>query len=253
MSEPMNFDIDSPIVDKGVEALFGHHPERGGSERRQAVFAVLTACLDDAEEQLRRAHVAAQEDAETIGSLKMEVQTLRAAAEPQPGEMHEIDQAFYKLTVQERDYERTRYDNLERLVREIGERHGFHWEPDCSPRSMLAKLSNRIELLERDKRRAEYTEPHEQGYRGDPGPMMPPMPTAKIGIATKASADGRIPVGWAADFDLLTKAGCEPVETVGGVIHKGQYPELEAVIGKTYGDLGDELFQLPDLRGRVIE
>lgn len=72
-----------------------------------------------------------------------------SAHEPQPGEMHEIDQAFYDLTVKERDYERTRYDNLERLVREIGERHGFHWEPDCSSRSMLAKLSNRIELQQR--------------------------------------------------------------------------------------------------------
>lgn len=77
-----------------------------------------------------------------------------SAHEPQPGEMHEIDQAFYKLTVKERDFERTRYDNLSDLIRMIGERHGFHWEPDCSPRSMLAKLSNRITLLERDLQRS---------------------------------------------------------------------------------------------------
>lgn len=74
--------------------------------------------------------------------------------EPQPGEMHEIDQAFYDLTVKERDYERRRYDNLSALIRKMGESHGFHWEPDCSPRSMLAKLSNRITLLERDLQRS---------------------------------------------------------------------------------------------------
>jgi hypothetical protein len=37
---------------------------------------------------------------------------------------------------------------LEGLIREIGERHGLTWEPDCSARSMLAKLSHRITLLE---------------------------------------------------------------------------------------------------------
>jgi len=48
----------------------------------------------------------------------------------------------------ERDRE---YHALAGLVREIGERHGFHWEPDCSPRSMLAKLSGEIEILRRDR------------------------------------------------------------------------------------------------------
>jgi hypothetical protein len=40
-----DFDIDSPIVDRGVEAMVGQHPERGGQERRQAVFNVLRAAL----------------------------------------------------------------------------------------------------------------------------------------------------------------------------------------------------------------
>lgn len=34
-----------PAVDAGVEALFGHHPERGGPEREQAVYAVLNAAI----------------------------------------------------------------------------------------------------------------------------------------------------------------------------------------------------------------
>lgn len=159
--------------------------------------------------------------------------------EPQPGEMHEIDQAFYKLTVKERDYERTRYDNLERLVREIGERHGFHWEPDCSPRSMLAKLSNRITLLERDKERQSQA-------------MSMPAPSPKLGIATKPSVNGQIPVGWVGDFDMLTKADCEPLEVEGGMFSKDDYPELYAVVGEIYGKSEGETFQLPDLRGRVI-
>lgn len=43
MSIPI--DIDHSMVDKGVDAMFGQHPERGGQERRQAVFQVLTAAL----------------------------------------------------------------------------------------------------------------------------------------------------------------------------------------------------------------
>jgi hypothetical protein len=43
--EPDEIDIDHPAVHAGAEALFGQHPERGGQERDQAVFAVLTAAL----------------------------------------------------------------------------------------------------------------------------------------------------------------------------------------------------------------
>lgn len=38
-------DIDHPAVIAGAEALLGHHPERGGQERLQAVFAVLMAAI----------------------------------------------------------------------------------------------------------------------------------------------------------------------------------------------------------------
>lgn len=41
----MQLDIDHPAVDAGVEALFGHHPERGGQERRQAAFVVIQAAI----------------------------------------------------------------------------------------------------------------------------------------------------------------------------------------------------------------
>lgn len=40
-----------------------------------------------------------------------------ATHEPQAGEMHEVDRAFYKLTVKERDYERVKVDRLEECVR----------------------------------------------------------------------------------------------------------------------------------------
>lgn len=33
--------------------------------------------------------------------------------EPRPGEMHPVDQAFYDLTVKERDFERRKVDRLE--------------------------------------------------------------------------------------------------------------------------------------------
>lgn len=39
-------DIDHPSVKAGAEALFGHHPERGGAEREQAVFAVLSEVIN---------------------------------------------------------------------------------------------------------------------------------------------------------------------------------------------------------------
>lgn len=114
----MTFDRNSPIVDRGIEALEGRI-EGDDEVIREVVFDILQAAL-----------------------------------EPEENEQA-IHKAFYDLTVKERDYERTRYDNLSNLTREIGERHGFHWEPDCSPRTMLAKLSNRIVLQERSLRRLE--------------------------------------------------------------------------------------------------
>lgn len=41
------FDINHPAIKVGVEALFGHHPERGGIEREQAVFVVLDAVMKE--------------------------------------------------------------------------------------------------------------------------------------------------------------------------------------------------------------
>lgn len=43
------------------------------------------------------------------------------ALDPRPGEMHDIDQAFYSLTIKERDYERMKVDRLERTVAELEE------------------------------------------------------------------------------------------------------------------------------------
>jgi hypothetical protein len=40
--------------------------------------------------------------------------------EPHPGEMHPVDQAFYDLAIKERDFERNRYDRLEREKDEFG-------------------------------------------------------------------------------------------------------------------------------------
>lgn len=108
----MTFDRNSPIVNRGIEALEGRI-EGDDEVIREVVFDILQAAL-----------------------------------EPEENEQA-IHKAFYDLTVKERDYERLRYDNLSDLIRTLGESHGFHWEPDCVPRSMLAKLSNRIELQQR--------------------------------------------------------------------------------------------------------
>jgi hypothetical protein len=34
-------------------------------------------------------------------------------SEPEPGVMHPVDEAFYKLAIKERDYERAKVDRLE--------------------------------------------------------------------------------------------------------------------------------------------
>lgn len=41
-----DLEIDDPAIDRGVDALLGHHPERGGQERRQAVFSVARAIFN---------------------------------------------------------------------------------------------------------------------------------------------------------------------------------------------------------------
>jgi hypothetical protein len=40
-------------------------------------------------------------------------------------------------------------EELAALVRQIGERHGLSWEPDCSARSILAKIDNELVLAKR--------------------------------------------------------------------------------------------------------
>lgn len=40
---------------------------------------------------------------------------------PEPGVMHPVDQAFYDLTVKERDHERVKVDRLEKELREAHE------------------------------------------------------------------------------------------------------------------------------------
>lgn len=39
-------DIDHPAIQVGIGSLFGQHPERGGQERAQAVFAVLNSVIE---------------------------------------------------------------------------------------------------------------------------------------------------------------------------------------------------------------
>ena len=40
-------------------------------------------------------------------------------AAPRPGELHPVDQAFYDLTVKERDYERRRYNALHKAAQAV--------------------------------------------------------------------------------------------------------------------------------------
>jgi hypothetical protein len=44
---------DAEAVRAAVDALFGHHPERGGPEREQAAFAVVKAVRPIIEAQVR--------------------------------------------------------------------------------------------------------------------------------------------------------------------------------------------------------
>lgn len=39
--------------------------------------------------------------------------------QPRPGEMHEVDQAFYDLAIKERNYERVKVDRLEAEVKRL--------------------------------------------------------------------------------------------------------------------------------------
>lgn len=42
----MSIDIDSPVIKICAEAMEGHHPERGGPEREQAIFVILQAAIE---------------------------------------------------------------------------------------------------------------------------------------------------------------------------------------------------------------
>jgi hypothetical protein len=39
-------DVDHPVIQICSEAMEGHHPERGGAERQQAIFTVLQAAIN---------------------------------------------------------------------------------------------------------------------------------------------------------------------------------------------------------------
>jgi len=52
---------------------------------------------------------------------KLEAEIKRLKAEGQPGVMHPVDQAFYRLAVKERDHERQRVDRLAETVGRLRE------------------------------------------------------------------------------------------------------------------------------------
>lgn len=54
---PKDFDIDHPLVKFGSDVLFGHHPERGGPERDQAVFSILSAVFHKLDEEYKKPKV----------------------------------------------------------------------------------------------------------------------------------------------------------------------------------------------------
>lgn len=64
---------------------------------------------------------------------------------------------------------RERYEALEALVRQIGERYGFNWDPDGSARSMLAKLGNEITLRRREVEQLKAVNPQGSGVYECPG------------------------------------------------------------------------------------
>lgn len=74
------------------------------------------------------------------GRLHAELELLKKTGSP--GVMHEIDQAFYDLTVKERDFERRKVDRLQAALEEIRDQHWVEnvLDPQWSARIAKAAL-----------------------------------------------------------------------------------------------------------------